>query len=453
VSTHAAARPRAAVSARRRPARGAGRVALVLGTAGLVVVLLLGVDTALPRLPYPGGPAVAVGTLAALTGTYLCLALILLVARLPWLERDLGHDRLVALHRRVAPWGLVLIALHVVATVVGYAQAAGSGPWRELVAIVTTTGWMVPAAVAFVLLMLIGAASYRGVRRRVAHETWWVAHLYLYLAIALAFGHQVTSGSLFSSSPVARWVWGAAYAGVFVTVLVTRIGIPVVRSVRHDVRVAAVVPEGRELVSVHLTGRSLDELGVRGGQFALWRFGTRDWWWQAHPYSFSAIPSAHEARITVRERGDQSRALRRLRPGTRVWFEGPYGRFTADSRRTDEVMLIAGGSGAGAARALLDDLPRACRVTVLLRARTEAGLPLLAEIRDLCSDAGWVLHVLTGPREQHPLDAAALRRVAPGVVNGDVYACGPADLVAAAASAARSLGVPSDRVHHEPFAF
>jgi predicted ferric reductase len=417
------------------------------------VVLLLGVDTALPRLPYPGGPAVAVGTLAALAGTYLCLALILLVARLPWLERDLGHDRLVALHRRVAPWALGLIVLHVVATVVGYAQAAGSGPWRELVSLVTTTGWMVPAAVAFVLLMLIGAASYRGVRHRVAHETWWVAHLYLYLAIALAFGHQVTAGSLFSANPVARWVWGAAYVGVFATVLVTRIGIPLVRSLSHDVRVAAVVPEGTGLVSVHLTGRHLNELGVRGGQFALWRFATRDWWWQAHPYSFSAVPTAQGTRITVRERGDQTRALHRLRPGTRVWFEGPYGRFTADARRTDEVLVIAGGSGAGAVRALLDDLPPTCRVTVLLRARAEAGIPLLAEIRELCADAGWVLHVVTGPREQHPLDAAGLRCLVPGAARGDVYVCGPTDLVAAVVSAARGLGVTTERLHHEPFAF
>jgi predicted ferric reductase len=425
----------------------------VVAGSGLLVVLALGVGAALPRLPYAGGPAVAVGTLAALAGAYLCLVLILLVARLPWVERDLGHDRLVALHRRVAPWALGLVALHVVSTVVGYAQAAGSGAWRELVTLVTTTGWMLPAAVAFALLLLIGAGSYRRIRRHVAHETWWMAHLYLYLAVALAFGHQVTSGSLFAANPWARWVWGTAYAGVFVTVLVTRIGVPLARSLRHDVRVESVVREGPDLVSVHLRGRGLRALGVRGGQFALWRFGTRDWWWQAHPYSFSAIPTEDRARITVRERGDQTRALNGLRAGTRVWFEGPYGRFTADSRRTDRLLVVAGGSGTGAVRALLEEVPRTCEVTLLLRARTEAGLPLLDEIRTLCAEADWPVHVVTGSRSESPVGAALLRRVAPGSEHGDLYVCGPPDLVTAAVGAARELGLPSDRLHHEPYAF
>jgi NAD(P)H-flavin reductase len=243
------------------------------------------------------------------------------------------------------------------------------------------------------------------------------------------------------------------YAGVFVTVLATRIGVPVLRSLRHDMRVREVVRDGPELVSVHLTGRDLHALGVRGGQFALWRFGTRDWWWQAHPYSFSAIPTADRARITVRERGDQTRTLRRLRPGTRVWFEGPYGRFTADARRTDRVLVVAGGSGTGAVRALLEDLPRGCEVTVLLRGRTEAAVPLLMEIVEICADHGWTVLVVPGTRAESPMDSGELQRVAPGLVHGDVYVCGPPDLVAATIMAARELGLPSDRLHHEPYEF
>ena len=85
------------------------------------------------RRPRPGGWAdLALGTLCALAGTYLCLVLLLLVSRLPWLEREVGHDRIVGLHRRVAPYALALVLAHVVLTTVSYAESGRSSFLGEL---------------------------------------------------------------------------------------------------------------------------------------------------------------------------------------------------------------------------------------------------------------------------------------------------------------------------------
>jgi predicted ferric reductase len=59
----------------------------------------------------PGGLLIAGGRLAGFTGAYLMLLMLVLVARLPWLDRSLGQDRLIQWHRRIAPWALVLIGL------------------------------------------------------------------------------------------------------------------------------------------------------------------------------------------------------------------------------------------------------------------------------------------------------------------------------------------------------
>lgn len=42
--------------------------------------------------------------LSALVGTYLAIVGIFLVARIPWVERGVGHDRLVTWHRNLGPW-------------------------------------------------------------------------------------------------------------------------------------------------------------------------------------------------------------------------------------------------------------------------------------------------------------------------------------------------------------
>ena len=89
--------------------------------------------------------------------------------------------------------------------------------------------------------------------------------------------------------PSAWWIglW-ALTAGV---VLVYRVGLPLVRSHRHRLEVVSVEDEAPGVVSVICRGRHLDRLPVSGGQFLQWRFLVSGMWWQAHPYSLSAMPT------------------------------------------------------------------------------------------------------------------------------------------------------------------
>jgi ferredoxin-NADP reductase/DMSO/TMAO reductase YedYZ heme-binding membrane subunit len=444
-------------SARGLPAHGRttlrGNVALTLAGVGLGITLGIAVGGVREVIAFPGGPASALGMVTALVGTYLCLMMLLLVSRVPWIEREVGHDRLVLLHRRTAPYALVLIGIHVLATSMGLAQAGESSLLGAFWSTVTTTQWMVPATVAFVLMVALGVASYRRVRSRMAYETWWVAHLYFYLAVALAFGHQIAVGSMFVEHPEQRWFWIGLYVAVGGLLLGSRVVLPALRSARHDLRVAAVVPETTDTVSVYLTGRDLDLLGARGGQFFQWRFVTRDWWWQAHPFSLSAPPNGQQLRITVRRSGDLTGRLASLRPGTRVWFEGPYGTFHAAARHSDRVTALAAGVGITPIRAMLEDLPDGTEVTVVHRVSTPEEAALREELTALSAERGWHLQYVVGPRTLHPMNTHVLRGLAPWIASSDVYVCGPEDFTRAAIDSALTLGTPRDRIHHESFAF
>ena len=236
--------------------------------------------------------------------------------------------------------------------------------------------------------------------------------------------------------------------------LACRIGLPALRSIRHRLRVTEVRPEGPGVVSIICRGRSLDRLPVSGGQFAFWRFLTRDMWWQAHahPFSLSALPQPPYLRLTVKGVGDFSAALARLRPGTRVAIEGPYGTFTRHAQQRRRVLLIAAGIGVTAVRSLLEDLPRGTRPVVLLRAARKEDLVLAAEIADLVHRRGGTLCELTGTRAQAAIDERSLPRLVPDLGDRDVYVCGPEGFVTGVVAVARSLGVPDEAIHHEAFA-
>ncbi len=422
--------------------------------AGLAVTLGLALSTeSAGSLGLPGGPATALGRLTGLVGTYLMLIAVVLVARLPALEGALGQDRLVRWHRRLAPWPLFLIGAHGALIALGYAQAAHSGALHEVGLLLMSYPGVLAATAGFGLLAMAGVTSYRLARARMRHETWWAVHLYVYLGLALSFSHQLSTGAAFIAHPLARAWWMAIWGATAGVALVYRVGLPIWRSLYHRLRVVAIHPEGPGVVSLVCEGHRLDRLPVDGGQFFQWRFLVPGLWWQAHPYSLSALPTPSRLRVTVKELGDHSGELARLRPGTRVAIEGPYGAFTRHARAGDALLLVGAGVGVTPLRALLEDLPARVDVEVVLRASTADDLVLEHEVAELVERRGGRLHRLIGPRSLIRLDETALQELVPDVAERDVYVCGPAGFSASVERAARACGTPPDRLHQEAFAF
>jgi predicted ferric reductase len=422
-----------------------------LGFGAVLAAVITGESAGVLRAP--GGLLTAGGRFAGLTGTYLMLIMVVLVARLPWLERAAGQDQLVRWHRRVSPWALGLIAAHVLLITLGYAQAAQSGALHEAWVLLTSYPDVAAAFAGFGLIVLAGVTSVRIARQRLRYETWWVVHLYLYLGLALAFAHQIATGVSFIGHPLVQALWIIIWAGTAGMVLLFRVLLPIGRSMRHQLRIVEIRDEAPGVVSVFCRGRRLDRLPVSGGQYFFWRFLTRDLWWQAHPYSLSALPNRRYLRITIKGLGDHSRAVARLRPGTRVAIEGPYGAFTSHARASEAVLLIGAGVGVTPLRALLEELPDRTDVVVVLRASTAGDLVHSREVAGLVHRHGGRLYEVVGPRHRVRFDAHTLSRTVPDIAARDVYVCGPDGFSSDVAGFARRLRVPSEQIHIEAFGF
>lgn len=244
----------------------------------------------------------------------------------PGTERTLGQDRLTRWHRLLAPWALVLIAAHGALITAGYSQSARTGLLHQFGVLIGSYPGILATTVAFVLLMAAGFTSARIARRRMRYETWWAVHLYTYLALALSFSHQLATGASFVGHPVARTWWTALWIITAGTVLAYRILLPGWRSLVHQLRVVAIEPVAPGVVSVLCRGRRLSRMPLSGGQFLQWRILKPGLWWQAHPYSVSAVPDPPYLRFTVKDLGDHSGSLAHLTPSTRSPSRDPTAR-------------------------------------------------------------------------------------------------------------------------------
>ena len=406
----------------------------------------------------PGGIATAAGQLTALAGTYAVLVQLLLMARVPWLERRVGLDRLAVWHRWNGFAAVWLLVGHAVLTTLGYAQSSHLSLVDETRDLIAHYPDVLMAIVGLGLLIAVGVSSARAARRSLSRETWYAIHLYAYLGVALSFAHQLAVGTDFSGDRVARVWWIALYVAVFGSILGWRVVRPWRLNARHALRVREVMTEAPGVVSIYLTGRDLDLLGAQSGQFFLWRFLTPGRWWKAHPFSLSAAPNKRSLRITVKDLGDDTHTLQYLRPGTRVFAEGPYGTFTADLRTRRKVLLIAGGIGITPLRALLASMPASPGdLTLLYRAVTADEVIFRDELAQLGQRRGVVLHALLGEvigdDRTDQLGVPAIKQLVPDVESRDVFVCGPPGLVDAVRRRLRLIGVPPAQIHFERFEF
>lgn len=433
-------------------------ILLTLGNAALILAMWVR-HGGLDQLGELSGDLTAAGQLTALFGTYLALMALVLMARSPWLDQLVGMHRLAVWHRWLGFACIWLLVGHTILTTLGYAMADRTSLLGETWTLLTTYPYVLMGTVALLLLIGVGVASARAAQRRISYESWYGIHLYTYLAFVLGFGHQLAVGTDFQDDPAARLYWVSLYVVAAALVLVFRFGQPLQHWMRHRLRVTDVVAEAPGVVSVYIRGRKLDQLAVRAGQYFVWRFLTRDGWWRAHPFSLSAAPNGRLLRLTIMADGDHTARLLRLRPGTRVAAEGPYGILTGARRTRAKVLLIAGGIGITPLRALFEELPaEPGDLTLLYRASHWNDVVFGDELEHLARSRGAELRYLIGRRGSaelpgDPLAPEGLRDLVPDIASRDVYVCGPIPMLDAVRRSLQRLRVPRSQVHLERFAY
>jgi len=439
---------------RRGLATGGITSLILLANVAAIVVLWLR-DGGISGVHGMGDAFTSLGRITGLLGAYLLLIQMLLLARLRRIERLVGLDRLTVWHKYNGQACLYLVLAHVVFITIGYAMLDQLSIAAQITSLLGTYTDMIQATIGTALIVLVAVSSLVVVRSRLPYETWYFVHLTAYAGNFLGWLHQIPTGNEFLLNSTAAAYWTALYVVTLALVILFRFAQPVYYTFWYQLRVAEVSAETHNVVSLRITGRHLDRMGARAGQFFLWRFMTPTLVWQSHPFSLSAVPDGQSLRITVKSLGDFTSRIGELRPGTRVLGEGPFGLFTEVVRQRERVVLIAGGVGITAIRSLLEEM--SADVVLIYRVVTNAEIVFREELETLSHDRGIRLCYVTGdhrvPGAERLMSPDHLRELVPDIDERDVYVCGPPAMSSAVQANVRQAGVPRKQIHTESFAY
>ncbi len=310
-------------------------------------VLIVGWAAAfLPAIPSMGasGMAAAVSSILAQNGLAMLVILVFLGSRNKLVERSIGLDRMLRVHKPLAAITLGLLLGHVLLQFQRFYTLGGA----DLVsaALLTTEIWeVVVGRLALIILITAAIPAFLGTRFRLPFRIWKPFHLLAYGAVPMGLVHAGFRGSTINEFPRLQVL--AFLAVVLALALIMRL-VEVLHGKGHAVcRVARVVPESHDTRSVYVNAPGgLGNLACRRpGQFAMLRIPRGRGLSEPHPFTISGEPAEKELRFTIKEAGRFTREVHALEPGTKLRCEGPYGIFCSRAEDQASLALIAGGVG------------------------------------------------------------------------------------------------------------
>jgi predicted ferric reductase len=354
---------------------------------------------------------------------------------------------------------LLLVLAHVVLLLSsgGYPLATlGLGPSVPLPVRLGTV-----AAVATLTLVLLAVTRRRFHAR---YETWQLVHGLLAVAIVGLGASHVALAGRFAASMSMR-ILGALYLALFLGILLRYRVLRPLALLRRPWEVARNLVELGASRTLVLRPVGHPGFSFQPGQFAWLNMGRTPFHLEQHPVSMSSggdVPPGGEISFTIRDLGDWSgQVVPALRPGQRVWVDGPYGVFSPDREEGPGYVLIGGGIGVAPLVSMIETLAdREDRRPVLLLygAHQEEDLTLRERIEGLRSRLDLrVVHVLESPPpgwtgDSGYIDEAVLRRhLPPHHRRFQYFVCGPAPLMDSMERTLPSLDIPADRIHAERF--
>jgi predicted ferric reductase len=382
-----------------------------------------------------------------------------LVSRVRSVSSAFGQDALAQFHRQMGYIALLFVAAHPVALCLNGYPWSTLDPWEAN----SLPSWRWGAAAFYGLLLLVGLVLWRKIRP-FSYEWWRLSHAVLATLVVLGAVAHIWMIENYTASRPMKGLW-VLYLVIFLGLTVWYRLVRPLRQWRRPWTVVENIAEDGRAHTLVLRPQGHAGMQFEPGQFAWLTLGNSPFHFEQHPISISSsaeLPPSGDVAFTIKALGDwSSKVVPGVKPGTRVWVDGPFGVFSPDQEQGFGYVLIAGGIGIAPMRSMcrtLADREDLRPVILFFGARDLEHLTYREELDRLAARMN--LKIVYVP--EHPpaswqgesgfITEEVLRRHLPRQFRRFQYfVCGPIPLMDSMERVLPRLGIPWQRVHTERF--
>lgn len=242
--------------------------------------------------------------------------------------------------------------------------------------------------------------------------------------------------------------------------------IKLVRLPKYEV--AKITMPTPDIYEVSLRPVEGEMIEYEAGQYGFFRFVESDVTSEAHPFSFSSAPehTQNTAEIMVKESGDFTSNLDKVKAGDKVTIEGPYGNFYPEEEKKSDgpMVLLSGGIGVTPNFSILrheiaQNSDR--RIAFVWGLDTEDDMMYIDELKQIEKEKeNFTFHLIFSGEEVdgYPegfIDDDFIREegLEEYYQTATWHVCGPPPMLEAAKGLLAEQDVPADQQYIEEFAF
>jgi predicted ferric reductase len=363
-----------------------------------------------------------------------------------------GMDNILQFHRETGIFAVIFVLAHPVINLI-------SNP--EFIEYLDPgVNFMRAIALYFVsvFLVLILATSLWRITFKLDYERWRLVHGFLSLAILFIGTVHAIQVSHYLGPFWKKAVIGASFLTYGYLVLHTRLVRPWFNR-KKPYRVISGNRERGDCWTLKVEPAGHKRLDFICGQFVWITIGPTPFSLQQHPFSIASSARDKALSFTTKETGDFTSSWKNVKPGTKVFLEGPFGSFVPE--KGYNLFLIMGGIGITPAMGMLRTMkdsqdPRA--VVLIYANLTGRVSPSGKNLEELAGEINLKLvHLLEKPPEGWEGETGLVTRdllkkhMPDNPENFMFFICGPNPMMDITEISLRELGIDWRHIYSERF--
>ncbi|NVN97572.1 ferric reductase-like transmembrane domain-containing protein [Candidatus Nomurabacteria bacterium] len=389
----------------------------------------------------------SLGQILGLVGMALFAINLILAGRFKWLDKHFrGLDKVYANHSKIGAIAFSMLLFHPLMLVVKYIAISTNAAALFFVPFTNMPiTWGIISL--FLMIVFLSITFYF----KIKYNKWKISHKFMTLAFFFGVIHTFMISSDVSRNMLLRYyILGLALLAL--VVITRKVVYEKLTLNRYKYKVKNVLELNKDIIEIEM--EALDKKMIySSGQFAFFEFLSSGVSSESHPFSLSSSERDNNLKITVKNLGDYTSALKGLRQGDGVVVDGPYGNFSFRNVTNKNQVWIAGGIGITPFYSMAQVLDPSYHIDFYYSVKEKSEAVYIKELEDIANQNPNFKFILWCADEKGYISGSAISSLSGGTKDKDFFFCGPPMLMDSLKNQFVNLGVDIKDIHYEDFSF